>query len=263
MSYDKGLLRGIVTTNQDNIEVSRTHYEYDAVDNLSTLTTVVNDQGNALGYTQSHAYSYALWDNYQQELDSASLESNGNRTTGNSWRIYDVNGQLKEAIDSQVDGRGQNNSTKYFTSSLDGIRARLDKDGQTSYLTVAGKTIGDLRLDGNGVQHLEVYSGFTPTGTPEQANPQGGSWQQSKGVPASGIAGFMSQSVTNAEATLPTVPQDNLGAYTLQSGDTLESIALKSTATPVYGTSLPMPTASPSAMEKLVKKEVNCIQVNA
>ncbi|WP_269447742.1 hypothetical protein [Legionella fallonii] len=37
------------------------------------------------------------------------------------------------------------------------VNAQQDKDAQTSYLSVAGKTIGDLHVDQEGNQQLTVY----------------------------------------------------------------------------------------------------------
>lgn len=212
MAYDKGLLASQVTFDRNNTVVSTTHYTYDAVDNLEQLTTV------GQGWTQRHQYSYALWDSYQQTLDAASLESTGNPTTyGQSTKSYDVNGQLQSATDSQG-----THSTQYATSSLEGIRARQDAEGQTSYLTVAGKTIGDLRLDKNGTQHLDIYSGFTPTGVATQS--------PTLFAATSIFGGQVQQNKPVEQGIEPQAPQDQLGAYTTQSGDTLEGIALQ-----VYG----------------------------
>jgi len=88
---------------------------------------------------------------------------------------------------------------------------------------VAGKTIGDLHLDTDKKQQLNVYGGFTPAGSQQKSH-----FSQSiinkvleqRGGPFLGrAAGDV------ADGTLPESTQDNLGAYTLQAGDTLESIA--------------------------------------
>ena len=57
------------------------------------------------------------------------------------------------------------------------------------------------------------------------------------------LVGFMSEANNHTEGTLPAAPQDNLGAYTLQSGDTYRASPYKSTVIQVYGTSSPTPTA--------------------
>ena len=227
MHYEKGLLQYVKTNDLNNVGVSVTGYEYDEVGNITTLTTKVQAQGSSSEYTEVHSYTYELWDSYQQKDDTASrISAGGSSQSGMSVRYYDANGQLESAIDTGTDQHGSNNTTKYSTSSLDGIRGRLDKEGETSYLTVAGKTIGNLRLDNNGATHLEVYGGFTPCGTPEQANGfMPSMWQKGK------LAAMESfQNTSSGEATPPEAPQDSLGTYTLQSGDTLESIALQ-----VYG----------------------------
>ena len=203
----------------------------DKAGNLKTLGTKVRPQGKVAGYTQTHQYSYELWDSYQQATDTATLSIEGQATTnGLSERHYDVNGQLKEAVDSKADANGANNTTQYLASSIDGIRARSDKVGQTSYLTVGGKTIGDLRLDSNKVQHLDVYGGFTPNGTPEQSAPLFQHKHHKSGTERQ--TDFLKREAETNAGTIPDAPQDNLGAYTLQAGDTLESIALQ-----VYGDS--------------------------
>ena len=92
-------------------------------------------------------------------------------TYGESRRYYDNNGQLYQAIDTPADGSERTNSTSYKISTLQGIRARSDRSGQTNYLTVAGKTIGDLQLAADGSQHLNVYGGFTPVGSQQASKP--------------------------------------------------------------------------------------------
>ena len=232
MIYEKGRLTGQITRDANDKEVNQTRYSYDEVGNLNTLTTL------AATYRQTHQYTYEAWDGYQQKNDTATLVATGHATTqGNSERIYDVNGQLKEAIDHQVGSNGQNNSTQYIASSIDGIRARQDKDGQTSYLMVAGKTIGDLRLDNNHVQHLDIYGGFTPSGHPDsQLEGLKGFSHKNVQLAAKTLSSFFNgthaASIAIEPGTLPEAPQDNLGAYTLQAGDTLDSIALQ-----VYGDS--------------------------
>ncbi len=163
MSFSNGLLEA-QKTERDGIEISHTTYKHDKVGNLTELKLHVNGQGRTPGYTLRHEYGYALWDSYQQNLDTATQTSDqGGSTVGTSRRIYDENGQLSDAIDSHGI-----NTNHYLNSTVEGIKAREDKDGQTSYLSVAGKTIGDLRLDKQGKQHLTVYGGFTPSASKEQ-----------------------------------------------------------------------------------------------
>ena len=183
--YDNGRLTSQTTKDGNKNVASETRYDYDNVGNIKTLTSK-----NPAGYIQTHQYGYELWDNYLQKTDSLSLAATGVATRyGTSTHTYDANGLLQEVENSQI----PNSRTYYFASNIDGIRARQNyTDGQTSYLTVAGKTIGDLRMDFSHKQHLTVYGG----------------------------------------ASLPETQQDNLGAYTLNAGDTLESIALH-----VYGDS--------------------------
>ncbi|MBL7481322.1 transglycosylase SLT domain-containing protein [Legionella bononiensis] len=229
MSYDKGLLKAQSTLNSSGIEVSKTTFEHDNVGNLTELKTRTNSQGSTLGSTLTHQYSYELWDNYQQILDKATqVVDQGGVSTGKSTKAYDINGQLKESIDEQ-----SSNKTYYLNSGVEGIKGRKDKDGQTSYLTVAGKTIGDLRVDNSGKQHLTVYGGFTPSGSQQKAaeTTTKSTWQRGAGMRTT--SNFLDRTPgENADGILPEAPQDNLGAYTVQTGDTLERIAMQ-----VYGDS--------------------------
>lgn len=203
MDYQNGVLACQRTKNAQSSEVSLTNFHYDDAGNLSYVQTRVNAVGTNPAYTSSHRYHYALWDSYQQSEDEASLAIDGQKTTkGLSTRVYDANGLLQEVIDKQVDSGGKSNTSHYWNSSLDGIRSKEGSDGKTNYFTLAGKTIGNVRISAYGEEELTVYSGFIPT-----------SGSLSKGI-------------------LPEVPEDNLGTYTIQAGDTLESIAQE-----IYGDS--------------------------
>jgi YD repeat-containing protein len=234
MMYEHGLLVAQSTKNKSNTEISKTTYSYDVAGNMIDLTMRVNSQGTSLGLTLNHHYSYALWDGYQQSVDDASETRDKQATThGKSTRFYDVNGQLQNALDATADSSGSSNSTNYWNSAVDGIRAREDKEGKTSYLSVSGKTIGDLRLDKVGKQHLTVYGGFTPTGSQQKATSSRFAWRSSAALGTTG--GFLGRTRAAgdiADGTLPESSQDNLGAYTLQAGDSLERIALH-----IYGDS--------------------------
>ncbi|KTD42347.1 DUF6531 domain-containing protein [Legionella quateirensis] len=231
MSYDKGLLKAQSTLNGSRIEVSKTTFEHDNVGNLTELKTRTHGQGSTLGFTVTHEYKYEFWDNYQQSLDKVTQAvDQGGLTTGKSTKAYDINGQLKESIDEQ----SSTNNTYYLNSGVEGIKGRKDKEGQTSYLTVAGKTIGDLRLDNSGKQHLTVYGGFTPSGSQQKAAEETTTkytWQRGAGMRTT--SNFLDRTPgEHADGALPEAPQDNLGAYTVQTGDTLERIAMQ-----VYGDS--------------------------
>ena len=181
--YSNGRLMGQTTFSFDQRMIIETRYQYDNVGNMVSLTT------KDPNYTQTHQYDYELWDSYLQKADNLSISYKGKATTyGKSTHTYDANGLLRDVENTQ----SPNNATHYYASHLDGIRGRKDRDGETSYLTVAGKTIGDLRLDKQKKQSLNVYGA----------------------------------------SSLPDIQQNNLGAYTLSSGDTLDSIALQ-----VYGDS--------------------------
>ena len=230
MHYSNGLLRHMVTTDPEERETSKSEYLYDAMDLPREFTTIAVSEGRHM-QTQRHRYAYELWDNYQQLYDHSVLEiTDYGITYATSKRSYDVNGQLESAVDAQVNPLAPNHTVYYTTSGVDGIRSKKDSNGQTSYLTVAGKTIGDLRLDNNKATHLEVYGGFTPSGTPAQSNPMLPSiWQQKSVLKCPVLSDFQNES-SGIETTLPEVPQESLGTYNLQTGDTLESIALQ-----VYG----------------------------
>ena len=221
MTYEKGALKAQSMRNHANQELSLTTYGYDDVDNLTYSNMQVFAQGNQQGYSLNHHYTYALWDNYLQAQDQAVRIENGNAYHGNSTRIYDVNGLLSASLDQQVGANGKTNSTKYWNSGVDGIKARADEGGTTHYLTFNHKTIGDLRLDNIKNEQLNIYGGFTPQGS-----------QQSPNSAAQSTTEFLERTANEVEGVLPESTQDNLGAYTLQSGDSLESIALQ-----VYGDS--------------------------
>ncbi|KTC66772.1 putative deoxyribonuclease RhsA [Legionella birminghamensis] len=242
--YINGMLDHVYTTRPvGNLErtVSQNQFYYDKAANLTAESLRVEKQGQTAGYTLSHEYRFAWWDDYRRSEDHATLAIDYQAFTyGLSIRTYDVNGQLQDAIDQQPDSSGKSNNAHY-TSSVDGIKSREDQTGKTSYLSVNGKTIADLRLDATGKQTLTVYGGFTPEGSAKpalQINP----WQWNSGSSYGSFNAFFQNGRTAAEslqgtseqneAVIPNSPQDNLGAYTVCAGDTLESIALQ-----VYGDS--------------------------
>ncbi|CEG56033.1 conserved protein of unknown function [RHS_repeat] [Legionella fallonii LLAP-10] len=228
MSFRHGVLEAQRTVNGGGVEVSHSSYGYDVVGNLTDVSTYVKDPGKIFGYTSKHHYSYALWDGYLQSLDEATqIDDRGGGSNGSSRRIYDVNGQLEEARDE-----GGANSSHYLNSTFEGMKARKDKEGQISYLSVAGKTIGDLHVDQEGNQQLTVYGGFTPTGTQQKAGPAA-KYSWSRPTSEQSINGFLNGgNESRVNGVAPDAPQDNLGSYTVQSGDSLENIALQ-----VYGDS--------------------------
>ena len=228
LQYEAGYVISQVTQDAHGHEINRTQYRYDDVGNLTKMTTVIAANGKTPALIQEHQYGYELWDSYQQKIESVSVEASGYVTSyGMSERIYDINGQIQEALDTPVGVGTMPYSTYYFSSYVDGVRARKDKEGQTSYLTVAGKTIGDLQLDHQNGQHLELYGGFTPVGNAQKAAP-GKGFSMSSPFGAITLQDFHNVEFQSSDvvAELPESPQNNLGAYTLQSGDTLESIAL-------------------------------------
>lgn len=219
--YKDGQIQGQVIRARYLQVMSQTAYTYDAVGNVTKLIT------KGPHYTVTHDYDYELWDNYQQKTDNVTQAMDGAATSyGKSTYNYDVNGLLQNVIDYQPGIN--NNTTTYYSSNLDGVRTRKDKTGKTSYLTVAGKTIGDLHLDNYDVQKLEVYGGFTPEGVAAQSTRD--QLIRGKRLKGQTLRDFLQQ--TQIEAVMPDSVQDNLGAYTLKSGDTLESIAFQ-----IYGDS--------------------------
>ena len=224
MHYEHGVLKTQETLDQqDSKNSSVASYDYDEAGNITSWTININGgSGHKEGSTITHRYEYEFWDSYQQSVDTAYFSTHkGGSTRGRSVRVYDkTNGLLEQNRDEHIDGNGLSNSVDYWTSSVDGIRGREDKTGRTGYLTVAGKTIGELHLDHDGTQSLNVYGGFTPAGSQQNV--------QSKKLHAS----FQRAAGDVADGTLPEAPQDTLGTYTLQAGDTMESIALQ-----VYGDS--------------------------
>ncbi len=103
----------------------------------------------------------------------------------------------------------------------------------SSYLSLNGKTIGDFRLNQDKTEYLNVYGGFTPSGSQQKRD--AGNSNTILNTQVNTLSDFFNRNRAAgdvADGTLPESTQDNLGAYTLQSGDSLESIALQ-----VYGDS--------------------------
>lgn len=233
MHYLNGQLSVQQSLNAQRAELSNTQYDYDDAGNLHATKT--HEKKHAM--TTTHTYEYALWDTYQQSSDYAEMSvDNRPKTHGKSTRIYDKNGNLQDAIDAESDDSGISNTTHYWYSSLEGIKAKIGKEGQTSYLSVAGKTIGDFTLGFGGKQQLNVYGGFTPTGSQQkydlESNPLDALMWVNKGGMRS-FSSFLRRAPGDiADGTLPELPSNNFGVYTIQAGDTLEGIALA-----VYGDS--------------------------
>ncbi|MGL6028762.1 MAG: hypothetical protein ACRC0M_03145, partial [Legionella sp.] len=235
MTYDQGALVAQEVKDAYNKELSRTIYGYDEVGNMTHLAMNIKGKYNRYSDIEiKHQYSYELWDNYQQSADHASQKIGTNPITyGHSIKEYNRNGQLIRAVDQLPNGDGMSNSARYWNSSLEGIKAREDKEGKTNYLSINGKTIGDLRLDKNKKQHLTVYGGFTPSGSAQTAAPtRSFAWKKTNNLTTTST--FLERKLGEqaADAVLPESSQNSAGCYTLQAGDTLESVALQ-----VYGDS--------------------------
>lgn len=238
MAYSKGLLQSQKNLDAKGRETAQSFFIYDDLGHLTQATTVVHAYNGKLGSTSTHKYTYdGLFDSYQQTRDEAQVAVDKHQTSyGVSTRVYDVNGQLQDAFDVEVGQNGLNHTTHYWASGIDGIRARMDEKGQTSYLNIGSKTIGDLRLDKAGAQHLNVYGGFTPTGSQQVASFESnfvkGISQTIKTLGRNLVTTNKNPRKDRADGTLPETPEDNLGSYTMQAGETLETVALK-----VYGDS--------------------------
>lgn len=210
MHVNQGLVRAITTHNDKGEELNRESLEYDAMDNRTQSNLRIHARDDAAGATITHVYSYdARFSTYEQNRDEVFFAMDkGTTTTGLSTRIYDVNGQLQEVIDQQSDRRGQHNHTHYWNSSLDGMRAKQDKTGKTTYINLGGKTIADVHHAPDGKAQMNVYAGFTPVGSKDNDISE------------------------QPQTILPEIPQTITGEYILQINDSLEQIALQ-----VYGDS--------------------------
>lgn len=221
MIYKDGVLISQSIKDKNSKELSNSIYHYDDVGNIKENVITVHAQGANKGFSLTHNYTYALWNGYLQDEDNATHVEVGKKYLGKSKRSYDANGLLSESVDSQADANGKKNTYKYYNSSIDGLKARSDQEGKTYYLNAANKTLGDLRLNNTKKQEMTLYGGFTPQGS-----------QQKVEGPQTNTQFLDRKAGDIADGTLPESTQDNIGAYTLQGGDSLESVALQ-----VYGDS--------------------------
>ncbi|WP_347252640.1 LysM domain-containing protein, partial [Legionella sp.] len=235
MIYDKDLLKYQTTSTIFAgawLETDKNVYSYDAVGNLEDSANQFFQNG--VWYQRYHHYTYEHWDSYMQSMDIASLSiNNGPFSQGLSVRHYDVNGQLFNAVDMPIAGTGTPSNMDYKISTLDGIRGRKDGNGQTNYLTVAGKTIGDLRLENDGTQYLNVYGGFSPTGS-QRTGSVAGYFEDFAPAITNSTADFLQREALSLpnDDVMANTPQENIGTYIVQAGDNIESIALH-----IYGDS--------------------------
>ncbi|MFJ1268653.1 pesticin C-terminus-like muramidase [Legionella lytica] len=235
LTYQGGLLIHQSLRDQNKKEFSTVNYTYDAAENMTSML-ITNKGGptNKGGSTIAHQYTYELWDSYQQKTDSVIITDYNAKvpTYGRSTRNYDQNGLLNNVVDPYVDKNNHASNIKYLYSSIDGLRLRQDGDGSsTSYLSLAGKTIGSLRVDASGKQDLDIYGGFTPTGGPTARHIKLDKEQREMMAELMSMLGVTEDPFNKAPTPID-APQDSIGAYTLKSGDSLESIALQ-----VYGDS--------------------------
>ena len=171
MTYLNGTLQTQITHEAQHSSIAT--YEYSNEGNIKSWR--INTHGgssNKEGSTILHEYTYESWDSYLQSQDKVTFSAHNSTTThGKNTRTYDKNGLLEDSIDLHKDDNNQSNTIHYLNSSIDGLRAKEDKDGQTGYLSVAGKTIGDIRLDHSGKQTLTILQDLPP----QAANPDGNS----------------------------------------------------------------------------------------
>ena len=178
--YQNGRVVKQVITDGHAKQVSETTYEYDTVGNITQLIT---HQDNLI---DTHKYSYELWDGYLQKTDELTWRirlgknKHFDEFTTTLSNMYDVNGLLTD-INHSVSG----NRSHYVASCLDGMITKEETEGKTNYLTLGGKTIGEVCVDFLNQQLLDLYD----------------------------------------TSDIPNMGQDNLGTYTLNAGDTLDSIA--------------------------------------
>jgi YD repeat-containing protein len=233
MTFEDGAVAAQSMRNRWGAEVSKTLYQYDAAGNMLEYSTRTNAVGKSPGSSISHHYCYTLGEGYEQSVDDATLSVDGYQTTyGKNTRVYDVNGQLSQTIDTPSGGNGQH-ATSYWVSAIEGIKGREDSSGQVNYLSVAGKTLGDLWLEQTGLQHLNIYGGFTPSGSQQKASNIDSLHAAFTSGTYASLQKFLGRAAPGvADGTLPEATQNNLGSYTLQAYDTLESVAFQ-----IYGDS--------------------------
>uniref|UniRef100_UPI0010560C6E LysM peptidoglycan-binding domain-containing protein n=1 Tax=Legionella rowbothamii TaxID=96229 RepID=UPI0010560C6E len=235
LTYKDGLLTHQSIRDHKGNEKSYVNYAYDDADNITDMV-ITNNGGSQHkdGSTIAHKYTYEYWDSYQQKTDSVTITASNSKgpSYGSNTRNYDQNGLLNNVVDSYVDKNNHSSNIKYLYSSIDGLRARQDGDGSsTSYLSIAGKTIGSLRVDAVGKQELDIYGGFTPTGGPTGRHVKLSKELQGMMGELMSMIGVTEDPFNKAPTPIE-LPQDTIGSYTLKSGDSLESIALQ-----VYGDS--------------------------
>ena len=239
MVYEQGLLKKQHSYGAfGQLRSSLVYDLYDANGNLAQYRMIVHAIGNTIGYSTIHFLEYKKGASYLQSKDNARTDyTNGQSTAGSSVRSYDSNGNLARVVDASG-----THSAEYLNDSKEGIRAKKQGQRYTSYLNVGGHIIADVSLDkGSGKQTLDVYAGFTPKGS--ASNESAGFVNQGKGgglfslgesynsieefQDAMAYKQALHQDSTGVEANLD---QDSFGSYTLQSGDSLRSVALN-----VYG----------------------------
>lgn len=233
-NYTNGLLSKQATYSAYGQEISQSTYEYDAVDNLKKMQITNNGGPSEKGGSRiTHAYDYLAWDSDQQYRDWVTIENyNSKPTYGMSTRFYDQNGLLRRFEDPYVDEHNRSANIDYVYSSIDGLRTRFDKEGQTNYLTLSGKTIGDLHVDLLGNQELTIYGGFTPSSGEARGLGFQSSMDRMKQALNQMELMLQGYRISQVDSREPELPQNTLGSYTLNAGDTLVSIALQ-----IYGDS--------------------------
>ena len=198
---------------------------YDKLGNLRSYTlTIEPKRSKEVKTIITHTFTYEKRSSYVQLKDEATTQ--GTSTPGVSRRYYDKNDNLERVVDSNG-----SHTALFLNDSQLGIRAKIDGTSQTTYLNVGGHNIADVKLDEvHNEQTLNIYTGFTPQGSPSSTIKQP-MWQR-----RNALSGMNNQDYIDDKAYRATVEesakgqaantaQDNYGAYTVQSGDSLQSIA--------------------------------------
>ena len=206
---------------------------YDKVGNLiSYKIRVIPKDDDEIGYTTTHTLSYIKGSGYLQKKDVATTRfTNDKSTNGQSEYFYDENDNLSKVVDNNGE-----HSAEFLNDSELGIRAKISDTKQTTYLNVGGHNIADVSLDEKTrEQTINVYSGFTPEGSPKKGDSSLLSRINKYFNPdyTSGMNNQEFIDIKSYESNLDKVAkgeevnqsQNNFGSYTVQSGDTLRSIA--------------------------------------
>ncbi|QDQ40133.1 hypothetical protein E3226_006820 [Legionella geestiana] len=246
LEYKNGQV--VLQTNRNGMdaETAKTQFFYDVAGNLKDSVTRMQKsdvKGKVVHQKLEHHYEYALWDEYLQSSDDTKLQIDDypKPETGRATRFYDLNGLLKEIKDTKRDSKGSSATSRFWMSSLEGMHAREDETGMVNYVRLGDNLVGDVSWNGVGEDAVHVYGGFVPTGYRRGIGEDTLLHPLRKGGILSRLADFVmgrghldtDEAVRNSAGDAnDVIPSGNSGIYTLEAGDTLDTIALK-----VYGDS--------------------------